>query len=269
MQAAMEQMQRNVEAAQRREAAAREQREALGGQPLSQYAAAGGGGGMGLQPLGSVPGSSKEAEASYNGPPRSYEERLSMENRKLANAPLDMKRKVYLRVPFKEKKIAIGFGAVFDTDRNRWCCTQEQAIALKDVEPFKDWLPEDALPAALRTKVNCSDNVQGADREAFKRLADQAKTATPQELRQLFCTEIMSCGMVAAGEMWLEFKEAMSGDMKQRGAIGSEVAIEVPHPARKPPSVLGRSLEPHTARLKRAAAWSVGKPEPHTVAPCP
>lgn len=242
MQAAMEQMQRNVEAAQRREAAAREQREALGGQQISQQfagAAAGAAGGMGLQPLG---GSSNETDAPYNGRPRSYEEKLSMENRKLANAPLDMKRKVYLRVPFKEKKIAIGFGAVFDTDRNRWCCTQEQAIALKDVEPFKDWLPEDALPAALRTKVNCSDNVRGAEREAFKRLTEQAKTATPQELRQLYCSEIMSCGMVAAGEMWLEFKEAMSGDMKQRGAIGSEVAIEVPHPARAQalsPSALG------------------------------
>ena len=45
------------------------------------------------------------------GKPRSYEEKLAMENRKLANAPLDMKRKIYLRVPFKEKKVAIGFGA--------------------------------------------------------------------------------------------------------------------------------------------------------------
>ena len=235
----MEQMQRNIEAAQRREAAARDQKETHGGQQLTQLYSA---------------DSSKSAEPGYlNSRPRSYEEKLSMENRKLANAPVDMKRKVYLRVPFKEKKIAIGFGAVFDTDRNRWCCTQEQAIALKDVEPFKDWLPEDALPAALRTKVNCSANVQGAEREAFKRLTVQAKTATPQELRQLYCTEIMSCSMVAAGEMWLEFKEAMAGDLQQRGVLGSEVAVVAeielilmqqgkarrpypPHPSTRPPA---------------------------------
>ena len=53
------------------------------------------------------------------GKPRSYEEKLAMENAKLANAPPDPNRRIYLRVPFREKKVAIGFGAIFDTDRNR------------------------------------------------------------------------------------------------------------------------------------------------------
>ena len=159
------------------------------------------------------------------GRPRSYEEKLAMENRKLANAPDDPNRKIYIRVPFKEKKVAIGFGAIFDTDRNRWCVTQEQAIALKDVEPFKYWLPEDALPARYRTKVNCSDKVVGVEREAFKRLTQLSKTATPAELRQAFAAEIMSCGAATNGEMWLEFKEAMAGDLQQRGVLGSEVAV--------------------------------------------
>ena len=159
------------------------------------------------------------------GRPRSYEEKLAMENRKLANAPDDPNRKIYIRVPFKEKKVAIGFGAIFDTDRNRWCVTQEQAIALKDVEPFKYWLPEDALPARYRTKVNCSDKVVGVEREAFKRLTQLSKTATPEELRQAFAAEIMSCGAATNGEMWLEFKEAMAGDLQQRGVLGSEVAV--------------------------------------------
>ena len=159
------------------------------------------------------------------GRPRSYEEKLAMENRKLANAPDDPNRKIYIRVPFKEKKVAIGFGAIFDTDRNRWCVTQEQAIALKDVEPFKYWLPEDALPARYRTTVNCSDKVVGVEREAFKRLTQLSKTATPEELRQAFAAEIMSCGAATNGEMWLEFKEAMAGDLQQRGVLGSEVAV--------------------------------------------
>ena len=159
------------------------------------------------------------------GRPRSYEEKLAMENRKLANAPDDPNRKIYIRVPFKEKKVAIGFGAIFDTDRNRWCVTQEQAVALKDVEPFKYWLPEDALPARYRTKVNCSDKVVGVEREAFKRLTQLSKTATPEELRQAFAAEIMSCGAATNGEMWLEFKEAMAGDLQQRGVLGSEVAV--------------------------------------------
>ena len=159
------------------------------------------------------------------GRPRSYEEKLAMENRKLANAPDDPNRKIYIRVPFKEKKVAIGFGAIFDTDRNRWCVTQEQAIALKDVEPFKYWLPEDALPARYRTKVNCSDKVVGVEREAFKRLTQLSKTATPEELRQAFAAEIMSCGAATNCEMWLEFKEAMAGDLQQRGVLGSEVAV--------------------------------------------
>ena len=159
------------------------------------------------------------------GRPRSYEEKLAMENRKLANAPDDPNRKIFIRVPFKEKKVAIGFGAIFDTDRNRWCVTQEQAVALKDVEPFKYWLPEDALPARYRTKVNCSDKVVGVEREAFKRLTQLSKTATPEELRQAFAAEIMSCGAATNGEMWLEFKEAMAGDLQQRGVLGSEVAV--------------------------------------------
>jgi hypothetical protein len=125
------------------------------------------------------------------GKPRSYEEKLAMENAKLANAPPDPNRRIYLRVPFREKKVAIGFGAIFDTERNRWCCTQEQAIALKDVEPFKFWLPEEALPAAYRTPVNCSDKVTGTDREAFKRLTEAAKTATP-EARPSSCTNPLS-----------------------------------------------------------------------------
>ena len=79
------------------------------------------------------------------GRPRSYEEKLAMENRKMANAPPDPNRKIYIRVPFKEKKVAIGFGAVFDTDRNRWCVTQEQAIALKEVESFQS-NPHSDLP---------------------------------------------------------------------------------------------------------------------------
>ena len=159
------------------------------------------------------------------GRPRSYEEKLAMENRKMANAPDDPNRKIYIRVPFKEKKVAIGFGAVFDTDRNRWCVTQEQAIALKEVEPFKFWLPEDALPAAHRTQLNCTDSVVGIEREAFKRLTQLSKAATPEELRQAFAAEIMSCGAATNGEMWLEFKEAMAGDLQQRGVLGSEVAV--------------------------------------------
>ena len=148
-----------------------------------------------------------------------------MENRKMANAPDDPNRKIYIRVPFKEKKVAIGFGAVFDTDRNRWCVTQEQAIALKEVEPFKFWLPEDALPAAHRTQLNCTDSVVGIEREAFKRLTQLSKAATPEELRQAFAAEIMNCGAATNGEMWLEFKEAMAGDLQQRGVLGSEVAV--------------------------------------------
>ena len=205
------------------------------------------------------------------GRPRSYEEKLAMENRKMANAPDDPNRKIYIRVPFKEKKVAIGFGAVFDTDRNRWCVTQEQAIALKDVEPFKFWLPEDALPAAHRTQLNCTDSVVGIEREAFKRLTQLAKAATPEELRQAFAAEIMSCGAATNGEMWLEFKEAMAGDLQQRGVLGSEVAVVAEielllmqqGKARDPPPHRTPSLHLFHHRPHRLSRWRILSDHPH------
>ena len=88
-----------------------------------------------------------------------------------------------------------------------------------DVHPFKDWLPDDAFPTIYRNaNLNCSDKIQGPDREAFKRLTEAVKSATPQEMRQQFCSELMSVAHATAGEMWLEFKAAMSGDLKQGGA---------------------------------------------------
>lgn len=48
--------------------------------------------------------------------------------------PWDPTRKVWLTVPYKEKREAMGLGAKFDIDRNRYYVTQEQAIALRDLE---------------------------------------------------------------------------------------------------------------------------------------
>ena len=42
-------------------------------------------------------------------------------------AGLEPSKKVYLVVPFKEKKDAMGVGAQFDRDRNRWCAAPQRA----------------------------------------------------------------------------------------------------------------------------------------------
>ena len=94
------------------------------------------------------------------------------------------KRKIYLRVPYKEKKTAIGFGAFFDTARVRWAIAEDVALSLRDVEPFCHWLPDDAFPEIYRNNLGCSEKVQGADRIAFQRLTEAAKAATPQEPRK-------------------------------------------------------------------------------------
>ena len=57
---------------------------------------------------------------------------LARENATLP--PWDPMRKVWLSVPFQQKKDAMGLGAVFDVTRNRYYVTQEQAIALRDLE---------------------------------------------------------------------------------------------------------------------------------------
>ena len=149
----------------------------------------------------------------------SAEERAQLDKMKKDNIEAaQSKRKIYLRVPYKEKKTAIGFGAFFDTARVRWAIAEDVALSLRDVEPFCHWLPDDAFPTIYRNNLGCSEKVVGPDRIAFQRLTEAAKTATPQELRQQFGTETMNVEPSTAGEMWLEFKVAMSGDLKQGGA---------------------------------------------------
>jgi len=157
----------------------------------------------------------------------SAEERAQLEKMKKDNIEAaQSKRKIYLRVPYKEKKTAIGFGAFFDTARVRWAIAEDVALSLRDVEPFCHWLPDDAFPTIYRNNnLACSEKVVGADRIAFQRLTEAAKTATPQELRQQFATETMNVEPHTAGEMWLEFKAAMSGDLKQGGANPEVLAV--------------------------------------------
>ena len=82
------------------------------------------------------------------------EQALARENKALdASAASQPSRKVYLCVPFKEKKDAMGFGAQFDNGRNRWYVLQEQAVALMDFPMFKKWLPENALPSAISKPI--------------------------------------------------------------------------------------------------------------------
>ena len=86
-------------------------------------------------PMEEPGGKKKKAKKDPNAPmeaPKTYaegqsahrytpEERAALEEQKKKNIEAaQSKRKIYLRVPYKEKKTAIGFGAFFDTARVRW-----------------------------------------------------------------------------------------------------------------------------------------------------
>ena len=178
MQDAMEEVRRKVEEAARREALAREGQDAAGRAKLNaQYEQQ-----RKLDgdaPASDAPKSYNEGQSAHRYTP---EERAALDEQKKKNIEAaQSKRKIYLRVPYKEKKTAIGFGAFFDTARVRWAIAEDVALSLRDVHPFKDWLPDDAFPTIYRNNnLNCSDKVQGPDRDAFKRVAEQAKAATPQ-----------------------------------------------------------------------------------------
>ena len=211
MQAAMEEMRRKVAEAERRESLKREgveetERAKLNETYQNELKKDGG---------ATAPGYAEGQSAHrYSAEERAQLDKMKKDNIEAAQS----KRKIYLRVPYKEKKTAIGFGAFFDTARVRWAIAEDVALSLRDVEPFCHWLPDDAFPTIYRNNLGCSEKVVGPDRIAFQRLTEAAKTATPQELRQQFGTETMNVEPDTAGEMWLEFKAAMSGDLKQGGA---------------------------------------------------
>ena len=139
------------------------------------------------------------------------EQALARENKALdASAASQPSRKVYLCVPFKEKKDAMGFGAQFDNGRNRWYVLQEQAVALMDFPMFKKWLPENALPSAIskpiepgvatRSEVAADPHPPAAKRslkpkdgpfkEVWEKMEKNAKALSAAELRVFFLKEI-------------------------------------------------------------------------------
>ena len=186
MQAAMEEMRRKVAEAERRESLKREGMEETERAKLNETY---------QNELKKDGGATATGYAEGQSAHRySAEERAQLEKMKKDNIEAaQSKRKIYLRVPYKEKKTAIGFGAFFDTARVRWAIAEDVALSLRDVEPFCHWLPDDAFPTIYRNNnLACSEKVVGADRIAFQRLTEAAKTATPQELRQQFATETMN-----------------------------------------------------------------------------
>lgn len=141
------------------------------------------------------------------------EQALARENRTLSASQLQPSRKVYLCVPFREKKDAMGFGAQFDTGRNRWYVLQEQAVALMDFPMFKKWLPENALPTAVANplmepgaaergelgtvsdprgpaKKKSLKPKDGPFREVWEKIEKGAATLSAADLRVLFLKEL-------------------------------------------------------------------------------
>ena len=161
------------------------------------------------------------------------EQALARENKDLDASALQPSRKVYLCVPFREKKDAMGFGAQYDIGRNRWYVLQEQAVALMDFPMFKKWLPDNALPSALSRPIepgvaergeNAADPrpkpvkrslkpKDGPFKEVWEKMEKGAKELSAAQLRVLFLKEIKWVTPSKAGELWIEFEEALCADV--------------------------------------------------------
>jgi hypothetical protein len=167
------------------------------------------------------------------------EQALARENKNLdASAASQPSRKVYLCVPFKEKKDAMGFGAQFDNGRNRWYVLQEQAVALMDFPMFKKWLPENALPSAIskpiepgvatRSEVAADPHPPAAKKslkpkdgpfkEVWEKMEKNAKALSAAELRVFFLKEIKWVTPSQAGQLWVEFEEVSHGSGSGSGS---------------------------------------------------
>jgi hypothetical protein len=173
------------------------------------------------------------------------EQALARENKNLdASAASQPSRKVYLCVPFKEKKDAMGFGAQFDIGRNRWYVLQEQAVALMDFPMFKKWLPENALPSAIskpiepgvatRSEVAADPHPRAAKRslkpkdgpfkEVWEKMEKNAKALSAAELRVFFLKEIKWVTPSQAGELWMAFEEPLCADVG--GAVEGVIEMD-------------------------------------------
>ena len=161
------------------------------------------------------------------------EQALARENKNLDASALQPSRKVYLCVPFKEKKDAMGFGAQYDIGRNRWYVLQEQAVALMDFPMFKKWLPDNALPSvisrptepgvAMRNDVAADPHPpavkrslkpkEGPFKEVWEKMEKGAKELSAAELRVFFLKEIKWVTPSKAGELWIEFEEPLCADV--------------------------------------------------------
>ena len=161
------------------------------------------------------------------------EQAPARENKSLDASALQPSRKVYLCVPFKEKKDAMGFGAQYDIGRNRWYVLQEQAVALMDFPMFKKWLPDNALPSvisrptepgvAMRNDVAADPHPpavkrslkpkEGPFKEVWEKMEKGAKELSAAELRVFFLKEIKWVTPSKAGELWIEFEEPLCADV--------------------------------------------------------
>ena len=87
-----------------------------------------------------------------------------------------------------------GAGVSAHADRNRYYVLQEQALALRDLDMFAQWLPPNSLPAVPGEKRKASDTVQGSDRACFEKMERATRSSTPAELRALFAVEVQQVG---------------------------------------------------------------------------
>ena len=172
------------------------------------------------------------------------EQALARENSNLDASELQPSRKVYLCVPFREKKDAMGFGAQFDNSCNRWYVLQEQAVALMDFPLFKKWLPDNALPSAISRPIEPGVAERGetaADprpkvvkrslkpkdgpfKEVWEKMEKSAKELSAVQLRVLFLKEIKWVTPSKAGELWMEFEEQLCADVA--GAVEGVIELD-------------------------------------------
>lgn len=152
-------------------------------------------------------------------------------------------KKVYLAVPFAHKKDAMALGAQFDRASNKWYVLHEQALALQEFPIFKQWLPEDAKtllakkteapPAAdddaersepyqKRQKTATGRAIQGQFKAVWDKIGaaatavEEASSETAEQavrdLRALFLREVKWVSPSQAGDLWVEFADALCAD---------------------------------------------------------
>jgi len=207
-------------------------------------------------------------------------------------------KKIYLNVPFAHKKDAMALGAQFDRASNKWYVLHEQALALQEFPIFKQWLPDDAKTLlAKRTEVPADDDdersepyakraktatgrvIQGQFKEVWDKIGaaatavEEASSETAEQavrdLRALFLREVKWVSPSQAGDLWVEFADALCADCDDEVAGVAELDALLEPDRKKLYDYVDSALLPPECYPERPHPGRLPPAEPPAPAPAP